>query len=94
MSYFDAYIDPTGCIEGFATYDLHKLGRYDWRFARRNMWKLERTLIDVPHQRIKIPHKRVERMRARYIAYRDKYGKKPLFYSGRNTWSGLPKEFL
>ena len=94
MSYFDAYIDPTGCIEGFATYDLHKLGRYDWRFARRNMWKLERTLIDVPHQRIKIPHKRVERMRTRYIAYREKYGKKPLFYSGRKAWSGLPREFL
>ncbi|MPZ40455.1 MAG: hypothetical protein GEU95_20865 [Rhizobiales bacterium] len=94
MSYFDAYIDPTGCIEGFGSYNLRKLGRYDWRFARRNMWKVERTLIDVPHQRIKIPHQRVERMRARYLAYREKYGKKPLFYSGRKTWTGIPKEFL
>ena len=52
MSYFDAYVDPTGCIEGFGSYDLRKLD-YDWRFARRNMWKVERTLIDVPHHRIK-----------------------------------------
>lgn len=93
MSYFDAYIDPTGCIEGFGSYDLRKLP-YDWRFARRNMWKVERTLISVPHQRVKIPHKRVERMRARYVAYREKYGKKPLFYSGRMAWTLIPQEFL
>ena len=94
MSYFDAYIDPTGCIEGYASYDLNKLGRYDWRFARRNMWAVERALIDVPHHRIKSSRKRVERMRARYVAYREKYGKKPLFYSGRKAWTEIPKEFL
>ena len=94
MSYFDAYIDPTGCIEGYASYDLNKLGRYDWRFARRNMWALERPLIDVPHHRIKFSRKYVERMRVRYVAYREKYGKKPLFYKGRRTWTPTPKEFL
>ena len=95
MSYFDAYIDPTGCIEGYASFDLSKLGRYDWRFARRNMWAVERVLIDVPHRRIKSSRKRVERMRARYVAYREKYGKKPLFYSraGRRGRE-LPKEYL
>jgi hypothetical protein len=93
MSYFDAYIDPTGCIEGFASYDLRKLD-YDWRFARRNMWKVERTLIEVRHQRIKFSQAYVDRMRARYVAYRDKYGKKPLYYSGRKTWSPIPREFL
>jgi hypothetical protein len=93
MSYFDAYIDPTGCIEGYASFDLHSLGRYDWRFARRNMWALERALIDHPHRRIKSSRQRVERMRARYIAYREKYGRKPLFYAGRNAWTELPKEY-
>jgi len=94
MSYFDAYIDPTGCLEGFAPFDLNKLGRYDWRFARRNMWKVERALIDVPHHRIKFSRKHVERMRARYVAYREKYGKKPLFYRGRHRWKTIPEEFL
>lgn len=94
MSYFDAYIDPTGCLEGFAPFDLHTLGRYDWRCARKNMWAVERALIDVPHHRIKVPRQRVTRMRARYMAYREKHGKKPLFYRGRETWKGIPKEFL
>ena len=94
MSYFDAYIDATGCIEGFSSYDLRKLSDYDWRFARRNMWKVERTLIEVPHRRIKFSQAYVDSMRARYNAYREKYGKKPLFYSGRRTWTPIPKEFL
>jgi hypothetical protein len=94
MSYFDEYIDPTGCIEGFGSYDLRKLGEYDWRFARRNMWTVEKTLVDVPHTGIKFSQKYVDRLRARYLAYREKYGKKPLFYPGRKTWTPIPKEFL
>jgi hypothetical protein len=94
MSYFDAYIDATGCIEGFSSYDLRELTDYDWRFARRNMWKVERTLVDVPHARVKFSQAYVDRVRARYLAYRQKYGKKPLFYPGRATWTPIPKEFL
>jgi hypothetical protein len=33
-------------------------------------------------------------MRARYLAYRERYGKKPLFYRGRETWMPIPREFL
>jgi hypothetical protein len=94
MSYFDPYIDPTGCITGYARIDLRKLGAYDWRFARKNMWALERVLIRTPHHRIKVPQWRVRRMRARYLVYRAKHGKKPLFYRGRGKWTGIPQEFL
>lgn len=94
MSYFDPYIDPTGCIEGFARFDLRTLGRYDWRFAHRNRWKIERVLIDHPHSMIRVPKRRIEEMRARYVAYRARHdGKKPLFYSGRRTWLPLPQEY-
>jgi hypothetical protein len=93
MSYFDAYIDPTGCIEGFGSFDLRELGDYDWRFARRNMWVVERTLVGVPHSEVRFSQKYVDRVRARYLAYRDRYGKKPLFYSGRKAWTPIPKEF-
>jgi hypothetical protein len=94
MSYFDPYIDPTGCITGYAIVDLRSLGAYDWRFARRNMWALERFLVRIGHRRIKSSRQRVKRMRARYDAYRAKYGKKPLFYRGREKWTEIPAEFL
>jgi hypothetical protein len=94
MSYFDAYVDATGCVTGHATYDLRKLGSYDWRFSRRNMWAVERTLIKVRHKRVRVPRRRVTRMRKRYLAYREKYGKKPLFYRGRDKWTEIPNEFL
>src|SRR5262245_61389815 len=45
MSYFDPYIDYTGCITGYAVFDLRRLGAYDWRLARRNMWAVERALL-------------------------------------------------
>jgi hypothetical protein len=94
LSYFDPYIDPTGCITGYALVDLRRLGAYDWRLSPRNMWAVERFLIRVPHRRIKSSRKRVRRMRARYQEYRDRHGKKPLFYRGRAKWTEIPKEFL
>jgi len=94
MSYFDAYIDPTGCIEGYALVDLRRLGSYDWRFSAKNMWAVERFLIGVRHHRIKWSRARVRRLRARYVTYREKYGKKPLYYRGREKWTEIPREFL
>ncbi len=94
MSYFDPYIDPTGCITGYATFDLRELGTYDWRLSPKNMWAVERTLIKVKHRPIRVSRKRIRKMRARYLAYRAKYGKKPLFYRGRENWTEIPKEFL
>jgi hypothetical protein len=58
------------------------------------MWVVERTLVGVPHAEVKFSQKYVDRARARYLAYRDKYGKKPLFYAGRRAWTPIPKEFL
>jgi hypothetical protein len=94
MSYFDEYIDFTGCLEGYGVVDLRKLGNYDWRFARRNRWKVERFLIDAKHRKIKFSRKHVHRLRERYTAYRKKYGRKPLFYRGRKNWTEIPREFL
>jgi hypothetical protein len=94
MSYFDAYIDPTGCITGYARYDLRELGTYDWRFSPRNMWALERALIAVKHKPVHMPQRHINAMRKRYLAYRAEYGKKPLFYRGRERWTEIPREFL
>ncbi len=94
MSYFDPYIDPTGCIEGYALVDLRRLGAYDWRLSAKNMWAVERFLIQTRHHRIKASHARIRRLRAKYRDYRAKYGKKPLYYRGRDKWTEIPKEFL
>jgi hypothetical protein len=95
MSYFDPYIDPTGCITGYAIVDLRALGGYDWRFSPKRMRAVERFLVKTRHRRIKVPRKRILRMRARYIAYREAHGgRKPLFYRGREKWTEIPKEFL
>ncbi len=48
-SYFDPYVDKTGRITGFAIARLEEAG-VDWRFSRRNLWKLEQYLIDFPHR--------------------------------------------
>ena len=94
MSYFDAYVDPTGAITGYALVDLRTLGNYDWRLTPRHMRAVERFLVGIKHKPVKVPRQRIKRMRARYIAYREKHGKKPLFYRGRERWTEIPKEFL
>ena len=94
LSYFDAYVDDTGSLTGYAVADLRDLGRYDWRFSRRNVWAVERFLLRVRHQRLPRRPKRVKAFRDRYRAYREAYGQKPLFYAGRDRWAPIPREFL
>ena len=94
MSYFDPYIDFTGCLTGYAVFDLRRLGGYDWRLASRNVWLVERALIRYRHKPITVARERVRRYRTRYRTYRAKHSKKPLFYRGREKWTPIPKEFL
>jgi hypothetical protein len=95
LSYFDPYVDFTGRVTGYAVVDLAKsMGRYDWRFADTNVWKVERLLLDFPHRPIASSDARVERLRARYRAFRKANpGKKPIFYRGRERWTPLPAEW-
>lgn len=94
LSYFDAYIDQTGCITGYAVVDLRVMGRYDWRLAGTNVWKVERMLLDHPHRSIASSSGRVKRLRDRYAAFKAQYpGHKPINYRGRETWTALPPEF-
>ena len=94
LSYFDPYIDRTGRITGYAIVDLRLMGRYEWRLADTNLWKVERVLLEYPHRRIASSDQRVSRLRARYRAFRAQHPeKKPLFYKGRERWTELPQEF-
>jgi hypothetical protein len=93
LSYFEPYIDFTGCVKGYAVVDLRRLGNYDWRLSDRNIWKVERLLLDEPHRAIRYSHARVDRLRAKYFKYRrEHHGQKPVYYD-RRAWMPIPKAF-
>ena len=95
LSYVDPYVDYTGRVTGYAVVDLRVMGDYDWRLSERNVWKVERMLLETPHRAIRSSDRRFERLRKRYITFRAQFsGRKPLFYRGRDRWSELPREFL
>jgi hypothetical protein len=94
LSYVEGYIDFTGRITGYAVIDLRILGDYDWRLSEGNVWKVERVLLDHPHRPIRSSDARIERLRARYRAFKAQFpDRKPLYYSRMETWSALPPEF-
>lgn len=93
-SYMAPFIDDTGEITGFAPYDLRDLRGCDWRFSARNVWKVERTLLAIPHEPLRWPRARVDRQRAWYQAWMKAHpGRKPVDYPGREKWSELPRKF-
>ena len=93
-SYFDPYIDYTGCIKGYSVVHMRIMGNYDWRLSKRNVWAVENMLLKLPHRKIKRSKKRVRREREKYRVYLAKYKKKPLHYRGREKWTPIPKHFL
>lgn len=95
LSYVDPYVDFTGRVIGYAVVDLRAaLGTYDWRLSDRNVWKVERVLLDHPHRPIRTSNRRIERLRARYRAFKAQYpDRKPVFYGGRHRWTPIPAEF-
>lgn len=95
LSYFEPYVDFTGCITAYAVVDLRRaLGSYDWRLSEQNVWKVERMLIDYPHHALPVDRARLARWRAWYRAFMEQYpGRKPVRYPGRATWTALPREY-
>ena len=87
MSYVDPYVDGSGRITGYGVFDLRTMGNYDWRLSGKNLWAVERTLIRLPHKKIKTSDRRYKKMLARYLAFREKYPHRPVvFYSNRHQW--------
>ncbi len=92
-SYADPYVDFSGRIVGFGVCDLADLGRYDWRLSRRNVWRVERFLIEMPHRPFRTSNRRYRTWYERYVAYRKRHPlRKPLYYPNRSCWTpGYPK---
>jgi hypothetical protein len=87
MSYVDPYVDHTARLTGYGVANLHELGHYDWRLSTRNIWKVERFLIDYPHQPLKTSERRHQQMLRRYCEFKKRYpDKKPMYFSNRHLW--------
>ena len=94
LTYFDPYIDETGCVRAYGATDLRVLGRYDWRLSAGHVWKVERLLYEIPHTSIAYSQARVDRLRRKYLAYKQAHnGRKPIYYD-RSTWRPIPSGFL
>jgi hypothetical protein len=86
-SYLDPYVDFSGRITGYAVADLRELGRYDWRFSERNVWKVERWLVDYPHRPLGMSDRRYARLLERYRSFKARNpDRKPVYYQGRQAW--------
>lgn len=86
-SYIDPYVDGSGRIIGYGVFDLRSLRRCDWRLSSRNVWTVERALIDMPHWKLKTSDRRYESMLRRFREFREKHPERPVtFYSNRHLW--------
>jgi hypothetical protein len=94
-SYLDTYVDLSGRIKAYTVFDLRAMGDYDWRLSEKNVWKVERMLLDAPHGPLHMPDARFRSLRERYRAFKAKYpDRKPIKYDGSNRWTEIPAEFL
>jgi hypothetical protein len=93
LSYFDPFVDATGCLKAYGAVDLRTFGSYDWRLSPRNVFKVERLLYEIPHRPIRYSDARVRRLRRRFFAFKARYpSRRPIYYD-RSTWTALPKGF-
>ncbi len=66
MSYYESYIDKTGCITGYQVVNLDE-SRSNWRSSPKNVWKAESFLIDLRHVPIPFSKVRYQRIYQHYI---------------------------
>src|SRR5712692_54742 len=87
-SYFDAYVDFTGRITGYQLVDLRSLGKYDWRLAHTNIWKVEKYLLEIPHRKLQSSDRRYLQLLAQFRAYRERHPLGPVveIYRDRQRW--------
>ena len=87
-SYFDPYVDFTGRITGYQLVDLRVLGRYDWRLALTNVWKVENYLLEIPHRKLRSSDRRFRQLLERFREYKRLHPDGPVvdIYNRRDRW--------
>jgi hypothetical protein len=86
-SYFDPYVDETARLTGYGLASMYELGGYDWRFSRRNAWKVERHLQEIPHKPLPSSERRYRKLLARYREFHALHpDRSPDYFDSRATW--------
>jgi hypothetical protein len=89
LTYFDPFVDKTGCLKAYGSVDLRVLGPYDWRLSSENVWKVEQLLFQIPHRPIRYSRDRVARLRRKYFAFKAAHPDlRPIYYD-RSTWTEI-----
>jgi hypothetical protein len=87
LSYVDPYVDFSGRVVGYGVLDLRTLQHCDWRLSSRNVWKVERVLIHMPHKKIRTSNRRYHAMLRRFHAFKKKHPGRPVdFYPNQHKW--------
>jgi len=71
MSYVDPYVDGSGRILSYGVGNLSELARRDWRLSERNVWEVERALLEMPHRRFHTSDLRYRRMLRKFLSFRE-----------------------
>ncbi|MDT7689241.1 MAG: hypothetical protein QOJ70_3439 [Acidobacteriota bacterium] len=86
-SYFDPYVDTTARITGYGLASMYELGDYDWRFSKKNIWKVERHLQVIPHRPLPSSERRYQNLLARYEVFHQQHpDRSPDYFDNRDTW--------
>ena len=86
-SYFEPYVDSTARITAYGLTSLYELGGYDWRFSRRNVWKVERHLQEIPHKELPSSERRYQQLLARYREFHARHpDRSPDYFESRVNW--------
>ena len=49
-------------------------------------------LLDYPHRSIRSSDEHIDRLRRRYVEYRKRFGRKPVYYRRMDRWTEIPGE--
>ena len=91
LTYVEPYVDYTGRLCGYGVGNLWDLDDYDWRFSRKNVWKVEKYLLKMPHKKYRLSRRTHRRALRRFTAFRAADPKAPVnYYDSRPTWLGNP----
>ncbi len=86
-SYADTYVDGSGRLIGYGTLDLRTLRGCDWRFSARNVRKVERVLIHMPHRKFSTSERRFRQALRKYQEFRRLHPERPAtYYENRHLW--------
>ncbi len=87
FSYVDPYVDGSGRITAYGVADLGSFSRSNWRLSKRNVWAVERLLIDMPHTELRTSDLRHAKMLKRFLRFKQAHPDQPFTaYRDRGTW--------